>query len=173
MLPVSSRFANLETWVPQIYLFVDEYDAFSNDYFELNITSLEGTEAALTFKSFWSMVKFLLGSTNGISRVFITGISPLSINGIGNEFNVARNISFHKNVAGLCGLTHEDIEAALNEVCGLDTEACENHLSALTKSFNGYYFCRQTKVEKVYNTETCLSYIQVRPILSFKFYPSC
>jgi hypothetical protein len=143
-------------------LLVDEYDTFSNDYLEpySNVT-WQGTAAEATFKSFWSTVKSLLGPTKGISRTFITGISPLSLTNVGSGFNVARNISSDKNVAGLCGLTRTDIEAALKEVGGSDTNAYEKHLSIMTNYFNGYHFCDRETVETVYNTETCIDYLQV------------
>ena len=144
----------------QIYLLVDEYDTFANDYLEPYKTTWEGTAVELTFKSFWSAVKSLL--PEGIRRTFITGISPLSLASIYSGFNVARNLSFHKDVAGLCGLTRSDIQAALRKVCGPDSEAYERHLSAMTEYFNGYHFCNERKVETIYNTETCLSYLQVR-----------
>jgi hypothetical protein len=142
-----------------IYLLVDEYDAFTNNYLEpLNIaephkTTLEGTTVGETFRSFWSMVKLLC--TQGIKRIFITDISPLSLSGMGSAFNVARNLSFHRGLAGLCGLTYSDIKAALKEIGKGD-----KYLSEMTKYFNGYHFCSTEWVETVYNTETCLAYLQ-------------
>lgn len=153
-------------------MLVDEYDAFSNDYLNPYKTSTwEGTAVEQTFKSFWSTVKSLLGRTKGISRAFITGISPLSLTDIGSGFNVARNLSFDQDVSGLCGLTHTDIEAALKKVCGSDIEAYNNHLAIMTRYYNGYHFCDQKTVETVYNTATCLSYLQVWAATSADYLP--
>jgi hypothetical protein len=58
-------------------------------------------------------VKSLL--SKGLRRVFIIGILPLSFSSAGSVFNVGRNVSFHKNLAGLCGLTDSDIRATLKE----------------------------------------------------------
>ena len=113
------------------------------------------------FTSFWSTVKSLLGPNKGISRAFITGISPLSLAGVGSGFNVARDISFDEDVAGLCGLTRKDIEASLKKACGSDINAYETHLSVVTRYYNGYHFCNERTVDTVYNTETCLTYLQV------------
>ena len=61
--------------VQGIYMLVDEYDAFTNNYLEpLDIvepykTTLDGTAVGETFRSFWSIVKLLC--TQGIQRVFI------------------------------------------------------------------------------------------------------
>src|SRR5436305_7876138 len=73
------------------------------------------------------MVKLLCSQE--IRKVFITGISPLSLSGVGSAFNVARNLSFHQDLAGLCGLTSSDLQAVL-KVIGQD----QKHLSEMTKS---------------------------------------
>jgi len=143
-------------------LLVDEYDTFSNDYLDpYKTTTWEGTAVEQTFKSFWSTVKSLLGPTAGIARAFITGISPLSLTDIGSGFNVARNLSLDQDVSGLCGLTRTDVEAALKKICGSDINAYNHHLAVMTKLYNGYHFCDEKTVETVYNTETCLHYLQV------------
>ena len=70
-------------------------------------------------------------------------------------------MSFDPDLAGLCGLTHSDIQAALEILCP-ESEAYKEHLSPMTNYFNGFHFCMQRKVEPVYNTDSCLSYLQVR-----------
>ena len=151
----------------KIFLLVDEYDALSNDYIEpFSSTTWDGTTIQKTFKSFWAMVKSLLGPTKGVQKVFIAGISPLSLNDVANGFNVATNLSFNAVISELCGLTRTDIEAALKEVCGSDLDAYERHISIMAKFFNGYHFCKNKPVEPLYNTETCLRYLQVRTRIS-------
>jgi hypothetical protein len=78
--------------VQGIYLLVDEYDAFSNNYLEApditepHKTTWDGTAVVSTFRSFWSTIKLLCSKR--VKRAFITGISPLSLSGIGSAFNV-------------------------------------------------------------------------------------
>jgi hypothetical protein len=157
--------------VQGIYLLVYEYDAFANNYLETpNIAephkiAWADTAVQATFRSFWSTVKSLC--SEGIQRVFITGISPLSISGVGSGFNVARNLSFDEDLAGLCGLKYSDLKRALEAISKHDKrdkhdkhDEHNEHLSVITKFFNGYHFCMQKKVETVYNTETCLAYLQ-------------
>jgi hypothetical protein len=83
-----------------------------------------------------------------------------ALSDMGSSFGVSRNISFDEDVSGLCGLTRSDIQAALG-VCGLNSEAYHRHLLTMTEHFNGYNFCDEKKVEIVYDTDTCLSYLQV------------
>jgi hypothetical protein len=145
-----------------IYLLVDEYDAFPNNYLdppnatEPHKTAWENTAVERTFRSFWSMVKRLRSNT--IRKVFITGISPLSLSSLGSAFNITRNLSFDEDLAGLCGLKYSDLKQVLEQICEHDER--DEHLSVMTKFFNGYHFCRDKTVETVYNTETCLAYLQ-------------
>jgi hypothetical protein len=146
-----------------IYVLVDEYDAFPNNYLELlqtadePKTAWENTAVGYTFKSFWSTIKSLGGEF--IRRVFITGISPLSLSSVGSSFNVLTNLSFDKDLASLCGLTHSDLEDALKQMNKEPTER-SRILSDMTESFNGYHFCNDETVATVYNTETCLANLQ-------------
>ena len=157
-----TRLLTLKFGIPQIYLLVDEYDAFSNNYLDPdNHTLYEGTEVEAMFTSFWSTVKSLLGPNKGIPRAFITGILPLSLAGVGSGFNVARDISFDEDVAGICGLTRKDIEASLKKTCDSDINAYKTHLSVMTRYYYGYHFCDERTVDIVYNTETCLSHLRV------------
>ena len=139
-------------------MLVDEYDTFTNDYLEpYNNTHLVGTAVERTFKSFWSTIKSLGGEF--IRRVFITGISPLSLSSVGSSFNVLTNLSFDKDLASLCGLTHSDLKDALKQM-NKEPAECSRILSDMTESFNGYHFCNDETVNTVYNTETCLANLQ-------------
>jgi len=103
-----------------IYLFVDEYDSFANNYLEPpnnaqpHAVFWNDTEVGRTFRSFWSTVKSLC--LKGIRKIFITGISPLSLSDVGSAFNIARNVSFEPDLAGLCGLTYSDLKDTLMEI---------------------------------------------------------
>jgi len=152
--------------VKGIYVLVDEYDAFPNNYLaQLNTVegykiAWEETAVGRTFKSFWTTIKSL-ATDSIIKRVFITGISPLSLTSVGSGFNVARNLSFHKDLAGLCGLTSSDLDNALKKICASPSDYDET-LTEMTTSFNGYHFCMNETVDTVYNTEMCLAYLQCR-----------
>jgi hypothetical protein len=155
------------TDVQGIYLLADEYDAFANNYLESPNTvephkNFWDSEVGRTLICFWSTVKSLCSEK--IERIFITGVLPLSLSGIGSGFNIARNLSFHPHLAGLCGLTSSDLKKVLEEIRKDDkddkNDKGDKHLSKMTKSFNGYHFCGHEKVETVYNTEACLAYLQ-------------
>jgi hypothetical protein len=139
----------------------DEYDSFSNEYMDpYNPSDWSKTDAAGLVKGFWAAVKELTEQPLGIRKVFITGISPLSLTDNTSGFNIAYNMSFNSKVAGICGLTRADLVAALRMICDSE-EKVEEHLKLLTKYANGYHFCNFRKVELMYNSDTCLEYLQV------------
>ncbi|KAL0640096.1 hypothetical protein Q9L58_000924 [Maublancomyces gigas] len=146
----------------KIYLMADEYDAFLNEYMDPHNpipVAWTRSDAASLIRDFWATVKRLMGLRYGIRKCFITGISPLSLVDNTSGFNIAVNLSFEKEVAGLCGLTRADIAAALQVICDSETKAAE-HLTQLTKYADGYHFCQNNKVEPVFNTDTSLEYLQ-------------
>ncbi|KAG0636846.1 hypothetical protein HOY80DRAFT_1024181 [Tuber brumale] len=145
----------------RIYLLVDEYDAFSNQYMDpYSKTDWAQTPVAMLMKTFWATVKSLTGLDHGIRKCFITGVSPLPLVSITSGFNIAVNVSFDEDFTGLCGLSLADVKDSLERVCDQKTDPVEEHLNTLTKFANGYHFCNYKVVEPVFNTNTCLEYFQ-------------
>jgi hypothetical protein len=149
----------------QIYLLADEYDAFSNEYLDPDNHNAchalrENNQSLL--KGFWARVKDSMGSQR-IEKCFITGVSPLSMADHTSGFNIATNVSFESELSGLCGLSHEDVRAALQlpGLCGPDIPLVQKHFDIMEHHFDGYHFCGYDKVPLVFNTNTCLEYLQV------------
>lgn len=148
---------------------VDEYDAFSNEYMDPHRPEAwNGTPTESLIKGFWAAVKAAKKLKHGIKKIFITGVSPLSLVDNTSGFNISRNMSFKKELAGFCGLTRADITAALDKICqdegmteGEIRGEVAKHLTELTKYANGYHFCDYGQVEPVFNTNTCLGYLEV------------
>ena len=82
-------------------------------------------------------------------------------------FNVATNVSFEEELSGLCGLSHEDVRAALQlpGVCNSEISKVQKHFDVMEKYFDGYHFYQHDKVPLVFNTNTCLEYLQVSILL--------
>ncbi|RPA92487.1 hypothetical protein L873DRAFT_190163 [Choiromyces venosus 120613-1] len=149
--------------VKGIYLLADEYDAFSNEYMDPhNSQPWAESDASSLVKDFWATVKGMMRLPYGIQKCFITGISPLSLADNTSGFNIAVNMSFKKEVAGICGLSRADVEGALERICKSKADV-ERHLDRLTRYANGYHFCRYEKSEPVFNTDTSLEYLQQTP----------
>ena len=81
----------------QIYLFMDEYD------------HLHGTGY---LRSFFDVVK--TGTYSAIKRVFVTGVSPVTMDELTSGFNIGTNYSLSPEFNELVGFTEEDVRAMLD-----------------------------------------------------------
>ncbi|KAF8541779.1 hypothetical protein BDD12DRAFT_828009 [Trichophaea hybrida] len=145
-----------------IYVLIDEYDTFANDH----ITAGDNRTAAARgvehyIKDLYSIFK----ARSEFSKFFITGVSPVVLSHMMSGFNIERNVSFDRRLSGLCGLTREDLQAALRllpaeKVTKNNDEVTETHIKHLTTLANGYNFCSYKTVDTVLNTDTCLQYFQ-------------
>lgn len=101
----------------KLYLLIDEYDNFAN-----TILTTAGMEAyhELThgtgfFRFFFNMLK---GATDqvesGIGRMFITGVSPVTMDDVTSGFNIGTHISLNPEFNELLGFTDLDLHAMLN-----------------------------------------------------------
>jgi len=101
------RFSN-----QKIYALIDEYDNFAN-----TILSTVGEEAYydLThgkgfFRSFFNMLK---GGTGGMgapfNRLFMTGVSPITLDDVTSGYNIGKNVSIDPLFNQMLGFTESDV----------------------------------------------------------------
>ncbi|KAF9117510.1 hypothetical protein BGX30_005406 [Mortierella sp. GBA39] len=118
------------------------------------------TSANALLKGFWATVKSKLGPRS-IAKCFITGVSPLSMADHTSGFNVATYVSWREELSGLCGLTEEDVYAALNLLSVSKSEIeVQCHFDIMKANYIGYTFASSSKVQQVFNTNTCLEYLE-------------
>ncbi|KAF9391728.1 hypothetical protein CPC16_003981 [Podila verticillata] len=148
-----------------IYVMADEYDSYSNKYL-VPIDSVQWKPPRRVYadnvlKGFWASVKSRLGNRK-ITKCYITGVSPQSLVDSMSGFNVAQDVSREPELASFCGLTEADVAAALalKKVCESTTEA-EKHLKIMRDHYNGFNFVPGGQGPLIYNTDTCLEYLQV------------
>jgi hypothetical protein len=125
-----------------------------------DIRSWSDTESFRILKAFWSNVKAGSKSSYGIQKVYITGVIPLLLSDLISGANDQQNISFSPRISTICGLTRSDVLAALRVICN-SKEEIQKHLEELEHHANGYHFCQERSVERVFNTQTALSYLEV------------
>lgn len=124
----------------------------------MHLDSWNGTLAPGLVRNFWTHVKYLMTLKFGIRKCFVTGVTPLVLDDT-KGFTLAKDVSFRPEMAGVCGLTKEDVRAALERVCGEDE--VERRVGELEGWADGYRFCWEEKVASIYNTTTALQYLQV------------
>jgi hypothetical protein len=140
---------------------VDEYDAYANGCMgPHDPRQWSNTEPALILKSFWSTVKAGTALTHGIQKVYATGITPLLLSDLFNGANNQQNISFNLEFSTICGLTQSGVLGALRIMCN-NEEKAQKYFRELEHYAKGYHFCQEQSVDRVFNTHTALSYLEV------------
>jgi len=147
----------------KIYLFIDEYDNFTN-----TILSNEGNQAYhdIThgvgfFRHFFNFLKGATGGQlSGLARLFITGVSPVTMDDVTSGFNIGRNISLNARFNEMMGFTEAEVIALLNyyQEHGLLHLPVEMLLEVMKTWYNNYYFGVSAKVA-MYNSDMVLYFI--------------
>ena len=129
---MSALFAGMKGVEPGIYCLVDEYDNFTNT---ILAESGEGAYNALChgdgfFKQFFTELKALTTSLDApLKRLFVTGVSPVTMDDVTSGFNIGTNISLDPVFADFTGFRHDDLRAIADYYaprCGFDADkACD------------------------------------------------
>ena len=98
-----------------LYITIDEYDNFTNT---ILAESRESYEALCHgdgfFKQFFNELKLATTGTDApVTRLFVTGVTPVTMDDVTSGFNIASNISLNPAFATLTGFTHGDLRDML------------------------------------------------------------
>ena len=98
----------------KIYLFIDEYDHFTNhilsDAARLNEYKGE-THGTGYLRTFFDTIKS--GTDSSIERVFITGVSPVTLDDLTSGFNIGTNYSLDYGFNEMVGFTEAEVREML------------------------------------------------------------
>ncbi|MEN9354498.1 MAG: hypothetical protein RL318_1823 [Fibrobacterota bacterium] len=145
---------------PALYLIIDEYDNFSNQYVTTGQDALyqDLTTGDSFFRTFFKVVKAGCES-RAIGKVFITGVLPITMDDLTSGFNIAEIVTLKPSLHGMLGFTQDEVDAYLTAVaCDYDlpTEDLEQTRQLVKNWYNGYRFLPNAK-ETLYNA-TILTY---------------
>jgi len=145
----------------KIYLLIDEYDNFTN-----TIISSAGQEKYLAithgegfYRHFFNVIK--LGTTDGpISKLFITGVSPVTMDDVTSGFNIGRNITTLPAFNKMVGFTEEEVLEMISyyKKYNLIHEPADNMIKIMKHWYNNYLFSEDEDT-KMYNSNMVLYFI--------------
>ena len=156
-----SMFADIFDYVKEyninLYVMIDEYDNFANKLFlnsqkdYLNIV----TKKTAPFKQFFTTLKAgTTGNNAPIKRMFITGVTPMTMYDVTSGFNIGDNISLNSTFHNMVGFTTDELKEAL-AYYKLDNKV---EVSMLEEWYNHYKF--NYKNTPIYNSDMVLYFIK-------------
>ena len=144
-----------------LYVLIDEYDNFAN-----TILTRHGEQAYQSFthdegfyRSFFATLK--AGTeAGGIERLFVTGVSPITMDDVTSGFNIGANISLEPGFNEMLGFTEAEVRGLLETY--RDHRAFDRDIDAtlelMREWYDGYRFARQAGTS-VYNTAMVLYFL--------------
>ncbi|MDQ1354060.1 MAG: hypothetical protein QG657_4369 [Acidobacteriota bacterium] len=154
----------------KIYVIIDEYDNFAN-----TILATSGEQAFIDithgegfFRSFFNVLKSGTSDTDApISRLFMTGVSPITLDDVTSGFNIATNISLDPDLNEMLGFNPGEVETMIEyyRQTGKIRHSTSELMEIMSRWYNHYRFSRDSDTE-VFNTVQVLYFIQQYLIIS-------
>ena len=99
----------------KIYLFIDEYDYFTNmilAHEEHLVRYRNQTHGEGYLRQFFNTIKG--AAVNTLGRVFVTGVSPVTMDDLTSGFNIGTNYSLSSDFNEMAGFTEEEVREMLD-----------------------------------------------------------
>ena len=148
----------------KVYLFIDEYDHFTNailsDPESLHRYTNE-THGEGYLRAFFNKVK--AGTYSSIERCFITGVSPVTMDDLTSGFNIGTNYSLSPDFNQMMGFTEEEVREMLTYY---STTSPFNHtidelIEIMKPWYDNYCFAQECYGETtMYNSNMVLYFVK-------------
>jgi len=148
----------------RLYIIIDEYDNFAN-----TILSEAGesefkkiTHGSGFLRAFFYVLKAGTSDSNApISRLFMTGVSPITLDDVTSGFNIASSISLDTDLNEMLGFTQADVEEMIEyyRQTGKIVHSTHELMEIMCQWYNHYKFSVRG-VTELYNTDQVLYFMQ-------------
>ena len=142
----------------KIYLLIDEYDHFANELLSFDFKRFKDDVSKNGFvHKFYE--SFKTATNDGlIDRIFITGVSPITLDSLTSGFNISNNISTNPLFHDLMGFTHQEVEALLRGY-GIVEDVIPDMMTDLAEWYDGYRFATEAK-HLLFNPDMVLYFLK-------------
>ena len=147
----------------KIYLFIDEYDHFTNNILS-DASHLaeykQETHGTGYLRTFFDTIKS--GTYSSIERVFVTGVSPVTLDDLTSGFNIGTNYSLSYGFNEMVGFTEHEVREMLTYY---STQYEFHHtvdelIEKIKPYYDNYCFAREAYGETtMYNSNMVLSFL--------------
>ena len=141
-----------------LYVIVDEYDNFTNE--------IVSTAGKVPYKEITHGTGFYRGwfkkFKGTCDRIFMTGVSPVTMDDLTSGFNIATNITQEEGFNAMVGFTAAETRRLFEDFQGTGkfSDAAEGHLRTVKAWYDSYCFSRPCAGrETLYNCDMALYYL--------------
>ena len=147
-----------------LYVLIDEYDNFAN-----TMLAYHGAEAYHSFthgggfyRNFFATLKGGADrSGGGLERLFITGVSPVTMDDVTSGFNIGTNISLQPDFNEMVGFTEAEVRRLVETYrdLGVFNQEVATAMGIMGEWYNGYRFATTADAD-LYNSDMVLYYLK-------------
>ena len=144
-----------------LYVVIDEYDQFANEILSQDKESFKSiTKSEGFLKDFYAALKRACDA-GVVKRVFITGVTSISLDSMTSGFNIADKINTDPAFATLFGFTYSELKALIPQVLDLEKygHSADEIFERMRELYDGYRFSTDSD-ELVFNSSMCLYYLR-------------
>ena len=147
----------------KIYLFIDEYDHFTNHILSdaARLKEYQGeTHGTGYMRTFFDTIK--AGTDSSIERVFITGVSPVTLDDLTSGFNIGTNYSLDYDFNQMVGFTEDEVRKMLTYYSQHYefNHTIDELIETMKPYYDNYCFSEDAYGETtMYNTNMVLSFL--------------
>lgn len=143
-----------------VYVVIDEYDQFANEILSKDRSKFQELTSSNGFlKEFFAALK--AGTKTAVARIFITGVTKISLDSMTSGFNISNDITTFPLAADMFGFTEEELRSLIRRTINFEKiDLSEEQIFSRMKDYyNGYRFCPDSP-DTVFNAAMCLYYLQ-------------
>ena len=151
---------------PRIYLMIDEYDNFTNtilsSYGQDNYRKQMHGDGFI--RGFFNTIKASTSNADAaIERLFITGVSPITMDDVTSGFNIGTNISMSPQFNAVIGFTEDEVRKMVTYYMDegvLPADVTMEGLLELMKPwYDNYCFSSRKLEERMFNSDMTLYFL--------------
>ena len=151
---------------PRIYLLIDEYDNFTNTILSSygQERYREKTHGEGFIRGFFNNIKDSTSNAGAaVERLFITGVSPITMDDVTSGFNIGTNISMLPEFNSVIGFSMEEMREMVSYYKGEGALPADVTVDGLIETmkpwYDNYCFSSWNLDEKVFNSDMALYFL--------------
>lgn len=136
-----------------IYLLIDEYDNFTNH----TLTYDSGF-----YRGFFNIIKSITtGPDAPVKRLFITGVSPVTLDDVTSGFNIGMNITTDERFNSMVGFSETELSDMLSyyQSEGMLSDPIEDIIRMMKLWYGNYCFTKECIGQSLYNSNMILYFL--------------
>ena len=151
---------------PRIYLLIDEYDNFTNTILSSygQERYREKTHGEGFIRGFFNNIKDSTSNAGAaVERLFITGVSPITMDDVTSGFNIGTNISMLPQFNDIIGFSEDEVRKMITyykDENALPEDVTVDRLVELMKPwYDNYCFSSRKLEERMFNSDMTLYFL--------------